>query len=46
MKKCCKKIVIIMSLIILTIPILIPASNTGKCNPLTIDDSEVITNLY
>ena len=46
MKKCCKKIVIIMSLVILSIPIIIPASNTGKCNPLTIDDSEVKTNLY
>lgn len=46
MKKCYKKIVIIMSLIILSIPILIPASNTGKCNPLAIDDSEIITNLY
>ncbi|GEM_PF-949518 len=46
MKKCCKKIVLIMSLIVLSIPILIPAYNTGKCNPLTIDDSEVITNLY
>lgn len=46
MKKCCKKIVIIMSLVILSIPILIPTSNTGKYRPLTIEESELRTNKY
>lgn len=46
MKKCCKKIVIIMSLVILSIPILIPTSNTSKYCPLTIEESELRTNKY
>lgn len=51
MKKCCKKIVIIMSLVILSIPILIPTSNTPTSNtskycPLTIEESELRTNKY
>ena len=46
MTKCFKTNYLIMALIVFTIPILIPTSNTGKYRPLTIEESELRTNKY
>lgn len=46
MKKYFKKIALIMSLILFTIPILNPVSNTNGYKPLVVDESEILITRY